>query len=314
MSIERITRLLATGFVAAALVMEAAMPAVAQSVSQAVAHASPPRPSSDIVRYGERVRLGNGEARSYITLDAAGRPAEVGIALTEAALEGLPDAGVGHYMPEPAPGAHGAHESPHIYLLDLPAQTGVPFRFVELNWNPAGHEPAGVYEGVPHFDFHFYTIAEAARETIVPTDPGYADKANRLPSEEYVPDFNVALGPPGAAPAQIAVPMMGVHWSDVRSPELQGLLGNPDAFEPFSRTFIHGSWDGAWIFWEPMITRTHLLAKKTVTDPAVRDEIIPIPTPARYQTPGYYPAAYRITWDPASREYRVALTQLTEQR
>jgi hypothetical protein len=168
-----------------------------------------------------------------------------------------------------------------------------------------------VYEGVPHFDFHFYTITQAERDAIVPTDPQYKEKANKIPSIEFVPPFNAALAPPGMAPADVAVPKMGVHWVDVRSPELQRLLGRPDAYKPFTSTFIHGSWNGRVTFWEPMITRTHILAKKTAIDPAVRDQIIPIPTPARYQEPGYYPSAYRITWDAKAKEYRIALTQLT---
>ena len=42
----------------------------------------------------------------------------------------------------------------------------------------------------------------------------------------------------------------------------------------------------------------------------VRDEFIAIPTPQRYQQPGWYPVAYRITWDPQAKEYRIALTGL----
>jgi hypothetical protein len=259
--------------------------------------------ASAAVRYGSSVRLGNGEARSYVTVDAQGRPIEIGVAMAEQTLEGLPKVGTGH---------HGGHELPHTFLLDLPAQAGLPFRFVELNWNPSGHEPEGVYAGVPHFDFHFWIASKVEREAIVPTDAKYAEKANRLPSEEYIPAFNAALAPPGMEPAQVAVPMMGVHWTDMRSPELQGLLGKPEAYRPFTATFIHGSWDGRLVFWEPMITRAHILAKKTATDPAVRDEIIPIPTPARYQTPGYYPGAYRITWDAQAREYRIALTKFSQ--
>jgi hypothetical protein len=144
----------------------------------------------------------------------------------------------------------------------------------------------------------------------VPSDPEFAKKANNVPSNEYVPQFNVPLGPPGAPPAAVAVPMMGVHWLDTRSPELQKLLGKPEAYKPFTATFIHGSWDGRVHFWEPMITRAHILEKKTTTDAAVRDQIIPLPLPAKYQTPGYYPGAYRIMWDAEAKEYRIALTQL----
>ena len=104
---------------------------------------------------------------------------------------------------------------------------------------------------------------------------------------------------------------MGVHWVDARSSELQQLLGKPEAYRPFTRTFILGSWNGRFHFWEPMITRAHLLAKRNATEAAVLDEVIPISIPARYQVPGRYPTAYRITWDDQAREYRVALTGLT---
>src|SRR5688500_17852427 len=249
--------------------------------------------------YGDAVAVGNGQARAYVTLDSTGKPAEFGIALDEQALEGLPGAGSGH---------HGGHAMPHTFLLDLPASVA-PFRFVELNWNPAGHEPEGVYAGVPHFDFHFWTASKKLRESIVPEDPAYAAKADKLPAPEFIPEFNVALAPPGAPMSAIAVPMMGVHHVDIRSPELQGLLGKPEAYKPFTSTFIHGSWNGELIFWEPMITRAHIVAKKTATDAAVRDEIIPVPAPKAYAQPGYYPAAFRITWDAEAREYRIALTQ-----
>lgn len=277
----------------------ASAPSLAQSPSKPTIHLAAGEPP--LVRYGSPVALGNGEARSYVMTDAAGNPQEIGVALTERALEGLPTMGTGHA---------GGHEMPHTFLLDLPAEHTAPFTFVEMNWNPAGHEPAGVYQDMPHFDFHFWTVSRSEREAIVPTDPAYADKANRKPAAEFVPEFNAALAPPNATLADVAVPMMGVHWIDLRSPELQGMLGKPEAYRPFTTTFIHGSWDGRLVFWEPMITRAYIVAKKEAKDAAVRDEIIPLPKPARYQAPGSYPSAYRITWDEQAREYRIALTGL----
>jgi hypothetical protein len=111
-------------------------------------------------------------------------------------------------------------------------------------------------------------------------------------------------------PAAMAVPRMGMHWLDVRSPELQGLAGHPEKQERFTKTFIYGSWDGKFVFAEPMITKAYIVAKRTAQDPAVRDELIPVPAPARVQTPGYHPSAYRITYDAAAKEYRIALTGL----
>ena len=245
--------------------------------------------------------LGRGHARAYVLRDAAGAPVEIGVALDELALEGLPAPGTGH---------HGAHGEMHEYIVPLPDGHGTPFQFVELDWNPGGHEPPGVYD-TPHFDFHFYTITKAERDAIDPADPRYADRANRMPAADLVPQFNDVPRPPGTPVAATAVPRMGVHMVDVRSPELQALLGRPEAYRPFTATFIHGAWDGRVTFWEPMITRAHLLAKRAASDPSVRDELIELPLPKRYEVPGHYPLAYRIAWDAQAREYRVALARLT---
>jgi hypothetical protein len=266
----------------------------------------PGRAPATYRRDGGSAAVGQGRARAYVLLDRATNAAtEIGVALDERALEGLPTTGAGH---------HGASGPVHQYVLPLPAAHTAPFQFVEVNWNPMGHEPDGVYQDVPHFDFHFYTVSKAERDRIVPTDPQYAARANAVPTGDYVPPFTLQLGPPGAKPADVAVPLMGVHWVDVRSAELQRLLGKPDAYRPFTATFIHGSWNGRFHFWEPMVTRAHILAKKTTTDPAVRDEVIPISVPARYHVPGRYPTAYRITWDAKAREYRIALTGLAPRR
>jgi hypothetical protein len=258
-------------------------------------------------QYGTPIRLGNGRARTYVILDqkAGGRPLEVGVALDGDALEGLRG-------PAPMPpGEHGPHE--HVdsdaFFLSMPQQHGTPLKFLELNWNPAGHELNGVYD-VPHFDFHFYAVSKAERDAILPSDPEAQAKANHSPGPQFIPAFYMNGAPPGADVPW--VPQMGVHWIDVRSPELQKALpfGNPELWKPFTTTFIQGSWNGKVTFWEPMITRAHILSKRAATDAAGRDEVIPLGRPARYQEPGYYPGAYRIMWDAQAKEYRIALTQL----
>lgn len=201
-------------------------------------------------QYGPPAKIGRGRACTYVLLDARTRaPLELGVALDERAMEGLP-----------APMAHGPggggheHVDMHVYDLELPAQNPTPFKFVELDWNPAGHEPPGIYN-VPHFDFHFYTITPAQRNAIDPGALGEAQflaKSGHLPPEAERAPFHVALAAPGQPVT--AVPRMGVHWVDVRTPELQGMLGNPAGYRPFTTTFIYGSWDGDFIFAEPMIS------------------------------------------------------------
>ena len=254
-------------------------------------------------QYGVPQKVGNGTVRTYLVLDQknAGRPLEVGVALSEQALEGLPAP-----VNSPNPMANM-----HMYTLDLPAGNPTQYKFVQFDWNPKGHEPDSVYDK-PHFDFHFYTVPVAVRNSIMPGDPQYATKAANYPGPEYRAPFYIdaATAAGGAPPAAVTVPMMGLHWLDVRSPELQKLAGNPAAYREFTKTFIYGSWDGQFIFDEPMITRAYILEKKTATDPSVVDEVIQVPTAAKYSPAGFYPSAYRITWDAQQKEYRIALTQL----
>lgn len=258
--------------------------------------------------YGAPQRIGNGTVRTYVTVDPRDPrvPLEVGVAISAAGMEGLP-------APRANAGSHGAHSGhemldSHTLLLDLPAKNPTPFRFVQFDWNPGGHEPPGVYDE-PHFDFHFWTASRKVRESIVPENPEFAKQAASLPAEEYRMPMYIDGATAAKVPASAAsVPKMGLHWLDVRSPELQGLAGFPEKQQKFTRTFIYGSWDGRFVFAEPMITRAYILSKKSATDAAQRDEVIPVPTAKRAQVPGYYPAAYRITYDATANEYRIALT------
>jgi hypothetical protein len=261
-------------------------------------------------QYGAPLQVGNGRARTYVLIDQkqGGAPIEVGVALDEGALDGLP---APMQMPMPSDDPH-AHVDTHVYDLPMPAQNRTPYQFVELDWNPGGHEPPGVYD-VPHFDFHFYTITPAVRNAIDPVALGadaFVAKSAALPPEAERPAHFVALAAPGQP--IVAVPRMGTPWVDVRTPELQGMLGNPDGYRPFTTTFLHGSWDGDFIFDEPMVTRAFILGRKAATAPAQRDSVMPLPVPAQVRPSGYYPAAYRVTYDARAREYRIALTQLTQ--
>ena len=228
------------------------------------------------VDYGEAVPMGNGTARVYVEM-ANGVPVELGIALSEAALDGLPT----HHTPggiELEPGHRMFFSTPA-----MPRTNPTPYRHVLLGWNPSGHEPPGVYD-VPHFDFHFYTIDDAARLAIDAADPRFAEKAANHPAAERMPAGYVAI--PGG------VPMMGAHWVDPTTPELNG--------QPFTETFLYGSWDGNAIFAEPMITRAYLETRPNLYER--------LPIPEAQAEAGWQPGGYRVYFDEATREYRVALT------
>ena len=203
--------------------------------------------------YGPSVPMGNGNVKTWILLDAAGNPSSIGFTRSKEAFDNLPTT-----LPETA------------YMLSLPneATSRTPFQHVMINWNPQGHEPANIYT-VPHFDFHFY-IQPMTETMAIPTyDKAIAKFDNLPPSGSIHADF--AKGPGG-------VPMMGAHWSDTTSPEFKG--------QPFTETFVFGSYDGKVTFWEQMVTMSYLKNAPNL------DKAIKLPT--RYEKPGYYPTRYTI--------------------
>jgi hypothetical protein len=233
------------------------------------------RDAGAMTTFGPAKTVGDGTARAYLTLEN-GLPREIGVELSESALRALP----AH-----AP-AHAGHHMMAEHILELPPQAKTtPFKFVELDWNPLGHEPDGVYNR-PHFDFHFFTITKAERDAIDPADPHYTRKAETLPGADLIPAGYFLPRP------ILPFPRMGVHWVASQAEEFTG--------RPFTHTFIHGSWDGRMIFYEPMITKAFLESKSNVT--------LPIATAARYEPSGYHPTKYNVRYDSGARAYRVSLS------
>lgn len=188
-------------------------------------------PAADpVTTFGDATAVGNGSARSFVTVDASGNPAEIGLRLTEAGLTGLPA---------------GSSGPPPWYVLNLPANTAkLPFNHISLDWAVQGHEPPGVYN-TPHFDVHFYMATMAERTQIAPND----SRGEVLPEARLLP--------PGYVAGPGVVPMMGKHWTDPAGHEFHGM--------PFTQTFVVGSFNGAVTFWEPMIDKAYLESKKTET-------------------------------------------------
>jgi len=215
--------------------------------------------------YSSAMPIGDGVGRAWVTVNKDGDPTAVGISLSEKALEGLP-------------------EQASQYVLELPRNKGMHFyTHALLDWNPQGHAPAGIYD-LPHFDFHLYIVSNEARMAIGPNDD--AQFAN-YPASKYIPSLYIPA-PPG-------VPQMGLHWADLTSPEFNG--------GTFTKTFIWGSYDGSFIFWEPMVTRAYLL-RHPMVEVAVRQ-------PQAYQRDGWYAGKYKVWYSTSPNEYTVALTDLT---
>jgi len=218
-------------------------------------------PSTPTELRGPAVAVGNGTAQLYVTKSTGGVQS-VGIRLSAGALSALPDTAV-------------------EWLLALPAGVNAaPWDHAMLDWNPQGHEPVAIY-GVPHFDFHFYTVPVAEQMAIAGG-----------PDTTTVPAANV---PRDYASQVISVPAMGVHWADTTAAEFHG--------HPFDRTFIYGFSHGTLVFVEPMVTRAYLQSQP--------DSTAPVKQPQAFQQPGLYPTSYRVSTDAGTGAVSVALTGLT---
>ncbi len=214
--------------------------------------------------YSSARHIGNGRAQAWVTENREGEPVSVGLTLSAGALTNLPDEMTG-------------------FVLELPKGKGKNFyTFVMLDWNPQGHEPPQIY-GLPHFDVHFYIVPDEVRLGMLPEK---VTEFENLPSDEYVP-AGYFRGPG-------FVPFMGVHWLNGASHELHGAT--------FTQTFIWGSYDGEFVFWEPMLTRDYLLTRP--------NEVIGIPQPAAYKRDGWYPTRYEISWSKYGNDYTIALRDL----
>jgi len=244
----------------------------------AVVAGSSAAPDRERTVLGRSERIGAGTVQSFVTLDAAGAPLAVGVRLSPGALEQLPPApnslsrcfdlnGDGKYTGHEC---HGDEER----ILDVPVDSSaqLPFRWIQINWNPAGHYNTPYAR--PHFDFHFHTGDRARVEAIAPgrcgelVDCRQFEVATRPVPARYLPAGYIDIG--------AVVPRMGNHLLDSQSPELKDSL-------PFTSTFIYGAWDGELIFWEPMITLEYL---------ETRDGCLEIRQPGGFRQAGYYPTQY----------------------
>lgn len=177
--------------------------------------------------------------------------------------------------------------TPQEYMIALPEEAALTaFDHIAVDWNPKGHEPQGIYDK-PHFDVHFYMISPQERDEI---------KASKEDSSKLAKKPAPAFIPEGYAPTPGGVPRMGAHWIDPKAPEFNG--------KPFKATFIYGFYNGKMVFVEPMVTIAFLKTK-----PEMSSEL---KLPKCYPERGYYPTNYSISYNNTSREYSLALGNLTQ--
>ncbi|MDX1431911.1 MAG: hypothetical protein R3286_05625 [Gammaproteobacteria bacterium] len=254
------------------------------------------------VHYGPVVGMGNGTMRTYLAVNAADEPVELGVVMDRSTLDGLPAEpnAAGRCFDLNGNGGIDGHsecEGDYEYVLAFPANVAdradVPFQWITLNWNVRGHAPPGIYD-LPHIDFHFYIANEASVRAIKLGSCGFFidckdfERASQPVPAKYVDARHVSVG--------AAVGAMGNHLVDTASPE----LGKPP--KKFAHTFIFGAYDGRITFYEPMITREYLLSNPV--------KCMPIKQPAAWQVSGYYPTRYCIRYHEKADKYTVSLEGL----
>ncbi len=216
---------------------------------------------------GRSIELGEGTVSTYAEFDGGGSPSAIGVVYSASALDGLPKepSDRHHCFDRDGDGQLQAEAEcipTHEFVIPLPdavsAQSEVPFKWVLLNWNPAGHIPPGVYD-VPHFDVHFYMAPIASVFALAdgPCGPEFirCDQhvlaKKPLPPNYMNPDFQ---------DVDAVVPAMGNHLIDVTGPEFNG--------EEWKRSWIFGVYDSEVIFYEEMLTRAFMLSQSTRPNPA----------------------------------------------
>lgn len=198
---------------------------------------------------GTDVKVFNGIASTWFSTDKSGLPDQIALTLDDALMNSLTS-------------GPSADESEYIVNLNPKALELTVFDHLEIDWNPNGHIPEGVYD-LPHFDIHFYMVPD--NQVQAATDPV---KLESLPAEAYLP-IHYVNGP--------SVPKMGKHWIDITSPEFPPKPHNSS----FTQTFIYGSYNGQVTFYEPMMSKAWLQS----TTLFERD----IPQPSKFQRNGYFP-------------------------
>lgn len=247
---------------------------------------------------GAASSLGNGTVSSYAEVDDQGTLHAIGLVYSADALDGLTHAASDqhHCFDRNGDGRLDAEAEcipTHESVIPLPdavsRRSDVPFKWVLLNWNPAGHIPPKIYD-VAHFDVHFYMAPIASVFALEDGPCGlefircdqYELAKKALPTNYMNPDFQ---------DVDAVVPAMGNHLVDLTGPEFNG--------EEWKRGWIFGVYDGEVTFYEEMVSRAFMLSKPS--------ECYSIKSPPAVGQSGLYPTESCIRHDTATGEYTVSI-------
>ena len=216
---------------------------------------------------GPQVQYGEGKIRSFVSLNDEDFPVEIGFIMTKEVFDNI----------EILPGFDIAT----VFPLHQKAKDVTPFEHLVLKWSE-GHPPA-FFD--PHFDFYFYMISNEERLAIPEYSPETQDLFTLFPPEGYMPEDY------GTPPGQGGVyPYIGKHWLPLNLP----------AYLPFTSIMVLGTFNGEYIFTEPMATLDFLTSDPDFSSPYSQPEL--------FQESNNYPTRYNIYVDPKTEDVYVTLS------
>lgn len=247
---------------------------------------------------GAVVEIGEGQVETFADITSENNLIKLGVRFSEEAVNSPPEAltdGNRCYDHNGNGKIEKEKECSHWHekVIPLPPEVSrnedVPFKWALVNWNPQGHIPPGVWNK-PHFDVHFY---------IEPIENIFAlERGECGPEFMRCDQFEIATKPvpeqymhSDYVNVQAAAPAMGNHLVDTTAAEFHG--------EPFTRSWIYGSYDGRVIFYEEMLAQEYLQ-----TQP---NDCYPIKTTPEVALSGYYPETVCARNDEETRTVSVTL-------
>lgn len=216
---------------------------------------------------GPQVQYGDGKLRSFVSIDKQKFPVEIGIIMTPEVLDNL------------------AILPPWEILTVLPlhhkAKEVTPFEHLGVKYS-LGHPPAFF---APHFDFYFYMISSEERMVIPEYSAATVPEITLLPPVGFMPaDYGTPPGQGGFYPE------IGKHWLPLNLP----------AYLPFSKIMVQGTYNGEFIFVEPMATVDFLLSNPSFSGAYSQPDL--------FQESTNFPTHYNIYVDPKTQEIYITLS------
>lgn len=219
---------------------------------------------------GGSIEVGDGTVAAYAITTSEGSVSSLGVHLDGAALTGLSDDEVTATLALPSETADGDAIDRH------------QFTFLQFDYHPEGHRPAGVYD-VAHLDVQCFMLDQSTIEGIAERPATYEIPESQMPEDH--------VRPPLADTDDDGKPDASVVEAGRGEP-----LGDPNSSEhredgEFTHTHIYGAYDpdgdgvGRITLFEPMITLDFATRLDTVTDVGLK-------TPKAFFAPDEYPTSY----------------------